>query len=148
VDKRFGEGPWKLKIHAAAERLEKAIRGEDAAVPLLLEEFASRLGPQVQAIVEGLRQTTPVAPQPDTNAKFDAETASAAVKQLKTLLEASDADAEEAFSKMQDVVAGQVEETRLSALAAAISKFDFGEALSKLDEIAREYHLNGGQAKR
>ena len=60
----------------------------------------------------------------------------------------SDADAEEAFSRMQDALASHIEKARLNALGAAISEFDFERALTKLDEIATEYNLNGGQATR
>jgi CheY-like chemotaxis protein len=136
------------QLHSAAERLEKAIREADVAVPTLLEQFASLLNPQVQAIVEGLRSTAPVTPEIDTRTHFDAEAASAAVGRLRVLLQASDADAEEAFSRMQDAVAGHVEVTRLKALGAAISEFDFEGALTELDEIARECNLIGEQATR
>ena len=136
------------QIHSAAEKLEKAIRQEDAAVPALLEEFASLLGPQVETIRQVLGDITPVGLEVKGSPRFDAEAASTAVERLKALLQASDADAEEAFSRMQDAVAGHVEKGRLNALGAAISEFDFEGALTRLDEITREYNLNGGQATR
>jgi len=136
------------QVHSAAEKLDRAIRDADASVPALLREFASLLGLQVQAIVKALRSTAPAAAESTGQGPFDPEAASAAVGRLKILLEASDADAEEAFSRMQEAVGARVEKARLSALGAAVSEFDFEGALVKLDEIAREYNLSSVQAAR
>jgi PAS domain S-box-containing protein len=134
------------QVQAAAEKLEKAIRQEDSSLPVLLEEFASVLGSQVQALREALGDGAQTGPEQKVSAPFDAAAALAAASRLKALLEASDADAEAAFSQMQAAVAGQIEKTQLSALGDAISEFDFERAILKLDEITREYHLNGEPA--
>jgi CheY-like chemotaxis protein len=135
------------QVHAAAEKLERAIREGDAAVPVVLEELASVLGPQIQTIQQALGEVTIPGQEEKANARFDAEAASAAVGRLKALLVASDADAEEAFSQVRDAVAGQGEKSRLNALGAAISEFDFEGALVMLDAIAREHNLDKGQVK-
>jgi HPt (histidine-containing phosphotransfer) domain-containing protein len=137
-----------VNVHTAAEKVEKAIRDADPSVPVLLKQFASLIAPQVQAIVEGLRGTVPATPDGDTQAPFDPEAASAALAKLRALLEASDADAEEAFSKVRAAVGGQVEGAQIAALGASISEFDFEGALAKLDEIATACKLNGVQAAR
>ncbi|HEY6272225.1 MAG TPA: response regulator [Terriglobales bacterium] len=129
-------------IHSAAEKLEKAIREGDAAASARLGEFSSLLGPQVETIRLALRESTPVELEEKGKVEFNAEAAATAVARLRVLLEASDADAEEAFSRMQDAMAGRVEPTRLSALGAAINDFDFEGALAKLHEIAKEYSLS------
>ena len=56
---------------------------------------------------------------------------------LRTLLEASDGDAEESFRSLQDAVSGVVEKQHLDGLSASINNFDFDSALVKLDEIAK-----------
>jgi CheY-like chemotaxis protein len=131
------------QVQAAAEKLEKAIRLGDSSVPPLLEEFVSVLGRQVQAMRQALGDSTTVGAEEKGSTQFDEEAASAAAGRLKALLEASDADAEGAFSQMQAAVAGRIEKAQLNALSAAISEFDFEQALIKLDEITREYYLNG-----
>jgi HPt (histidine-containing phosphotransfer) domain-containing protein len=136
------------QIQFAAARLEKAFREDDPAIPALVAEFDTLLHTQVQAIAKGLSETQPVISGARANSKFDPGAASAAVARLKSLLEASDGDAEEAFVSLQDAFAGQVEEIRLRALGAAIRDFDFESALVKLEEIVREHSLSGGKAAR
>jgi CheY-like chemotaxis protein len=134
------------QVQAAAEKLEKAIRQGDSSLPSFLEELAFVLGRQVQAMRQALGVGAQTEPEEKVSAPFDAAAASAAVSRLKALLEASDAEAEEAFSRMQAAAAGHIEKARLDALAADISDFNFEQALVKLDEIGREYHLNQGAA--
>ena len=112
------------------------------------QSFDTLLRSQVRAIAEGLGATQLVATDVHANSKFDPEAASAAVARLKGLLEDSDGDAEEAFTELQDALAGQVEKTRLSALGDAIRDFEFESALVKLAEIAHEHSLSGGKATR
>ena len=135
-----------LQVQAAAEKLEKAIRQEDSSLPVMLVEFSAVLDRQVQAMRLVLGDGVQTGPKEKVGAPFDAAAASAAAARLKALLEASDADAEEAFSHMQAAAAGHIEKARLDALGAAISEFDFEQATLKLDEITREYHLNGEPA--
>ena len=123
-------------VQFAAQKLEKAIREGQDAVPALLGEFANLMGTQVRAIEQALRDS---APPPTVEARatpFDGEAAMAAISRLKPLLEASDGDAEEAFRDLQIAVTGAVEKPQLDALGASISDFDFEAALLKLDEIA------------
>ena len=123
-------------VQAAAQKLEKAIREGQDSVPAQLDEFASLMGTQVRAIEQGLRDSAP-APTIEARATpFDGDAAAAAISRLKTLLEASDGDAEEAFRALQEAVAGAVEKPQLDALGASINDFDFEAALLKLDEIA------------
>ena len=60
---------------------------------------------------------------------------------------ASDGDSEETFRTLRSVLAGHVEKSRLDALGAHISDFDFTGALSKLDEIVKEYSFNPEEVK-
>jgi PAS domain S-box-containing protein len=134
------------QVQAAAEKLEKAIRQGDSSAPAMLEEFASVLGRQVQAMRQAMGDGAQARPEEKASGQFDAEAASAAAARLRALLEASDADAGEAFSRMQAAAAGHIEKEQLNALGEAISEFNFEQALVKLDEIASKYHLNGGPA--
>jgi hypothetical protein len=68
--------------------------------------------------------------------------ASAAIARLRALLESSDGDAAESFVALERALAGVCDKSRLSALSAAISEFDFAGARKKLDEIAKEYGAN------
>jgi hypothetical protein len=77
---------------------------------------------------------------------FDAEVASAAASRPRAPLEASDADAGETSSQVHAAAVGRIENARLDARGAAISEFDLEQALVRLDQIAREYHLNEGAA--
>ena len=83
----------------------------------------------------------------EKNEGFDVRAASAAIARLRALLKSNDGDAREAFLALEGVLAGICDKPRLSALDAAISQFDFGGALSKLDEITNEYGANWEQVK-
>jgi two-component system sensor histidine kinase/response regulator len=136
-----------LQVFAAAERLERAIR-EDTLVPTLAEEFTQALSCQVHAIQQAMPDVMPDRLASEKgNQGFDAQTASSAITHLRALLESSDGDAAEAFLVLEAALSGSVNEPRLHALSAAISEFDFDDALLKLDEIAKEYSANWEQAK-
>jgi CheY-like chemotaxis protein len=135
------------QLCSAAERLERAIREGDAAVPAFLGKFAYLLSRQVQLIQQALRDRTPARPERGESTEFDAPAASAAVARLQALLEASDGDALEAFVTLADVVAGRVGQAQLDALSAAISEFNFEGALLQLGEIAQACGVHGAQAK-
>ena len=124
------------EIQSAAATVEKAIREGHPAAAKLLEDFRSRLSPQVDAIAEALRATTPIEPARSNTKAFDAQAAAAAIERLKALLEASDGDAEEAYSILHDAFSGHVQKALLDDIGAAIGEFDFERALTKLDEIA------------
>jgi hypothetical protein len=119
-----------------AQKLEKALRDGEGNVSTVLVEFASVIGTQVQAIEKALRDSATAKPETVQTAPFDRKAAAAAIARLKTLLEASDGDAEESFRSLQDAVAGVVEKPYLDGLSASINDFDFDAALVKLDEIA------------
>ena len=123
------------KVQSAAQELEKAIREGQDSVPVLLDGFASTLRIQVPAIELALRDSAPAQPEAVLSSPFNAEAASAAIKQLKSLLDASDGNSEEAFRSLKEVVGEVVDKTDLDSLNASISDFDFEAALVKLDAI-------------
>jgi two-component system, sensor histidine kinase and response regulator len=128
-------------LQAAAQKLEKAIRESDPSSSALLDQFALALRMHVNAISEALHDS---APEPESPPEaFDAARAASAVSQLRTLLEASDGDAQEAFQQLRDSVAAAVEKSDLDALNESINNFEFEQALAKLDEIAHLCEQNG-----
>ena len=135
------------RVFMAAEKLEKAIRDDDAIVSVLLKEFTLVLGCQVQAIRQALRDLTPDQPAlGKKSAEFDAQAASTAIARLRALLQSSDGESAEAFLQVENILAGTVDKSRLDALSAAITEFDFEGALRKLNEIAKECGANWDQA--
>jgi HPt (histidine-containing phosphotransfer) domain-containing protein len=124
------------QAQSAAQQLEKAIREGQNSVAALLGAFATVLDTQVHAIDQALRESTPS--RPKETPPFNGETASATIARLRSLLDASDGGAEEAFRSLQDAVAGVVDQPDLDALSASISDFDFTAALVKLDGIAEQ----------
>jgi PAS domain S-box-containing protein len=140
----IGLGP----LFTVAERLERAIREVDAAVPALIEEFSRVLSRQVEVIHQAMRDVLPEqTPEAKTSPAFDARAAAAAIAHLRALLESSDGDAAEAFLTLKSALAGNFDHQRLDALSAAISEFDFDSALLKLDESVKEYRADWEQAK-
>lgn len=134
------------QVFAIAEKLERAIREVNADVPALVEEFAQVLRRQIQAIEAAMHDGMPGGAA-KTSRRFDAKAMSSAFAQLKMLLESNDGDAAEAFLTLESALAGTCDEQRLRALGTAISEFEFDNALSQLDEIARECTVNWEQAK-
>jgi two-component system, sensor histidine kinase and response regulator len=125
------------QVFAAAEKLEKAIRHGGEVGAALLEEFTLVLGRQVEAIRRAMKAIIPADASVERgHDDFDAEAASAAIGHLRLLLERSEGDTGEAFAAVQKMLAGTVAKSRLDALNATISEFDFDAALVKLDEIA------------
>lgn len=130
-------------ISGAAEKLERAIREQDSAVPSLAREFTRLANRQVQAVQTALRAVLSDLPAgEERSTRFDARAASAAIARLRALIESSDGDAAESFVGPEGSLAGICDKPRLSALSAAISQFDFDGARKKLDEIAKEYGAN------
>jgi two-component system sensor histidine kinase/response regulator len=130
-------------ISVAAEKLERAVRERDSEVPVLAEEFTRVANRQAQAIQTAMRSvSSDLRGEEGTSIRFDARAASAAIAQLRALIESSDGDAAESFAVLEASLAGICDEPRLSALGAAISEFDFDAARKKLDEIAKEYGAN------
>ncbi|HVN78918.1 MAG TPA: response regulator, partial [Terriglobia bacterium] len=124
-------------IQLAAEKLERAIREEDASAPAMAAEFESALRRMVQAIESGLAEGAPSAPARKSLEAFNPELASAAVKRLRTLISANDGDAVNVFQSLETALAGIVDKPQLDALQNALEEFDFDGALSKLAEISR-----------
>jgi HPt (histidine-containing phosphotransfer) domain-containing protein len=133
-------------VQFAAEKLEKAIRENDAAVETMLHDFTSVLRTQIDAIEQALPLETLVL-EIEPKKSFDPIEAFHEITQLRSQLKASDGDSEETFRTLQRVLGGQVEKARLDALGADISDFDFSGALSKLEEIVREHSLNWEEVK-
>jgi signal transduction histidine kinase/CheY-like chemotaxis protein len=133
------------EVQTTAQKLEKAIRDGHDSVPSLLDEFAASLRTQVDVIRQALRESAPTMPQEARTLPFNGEAASGAIARLRTLLEASDGAAEEAFHSLQDAAEGAVEKSQLDALGIFISDFDFEAALVKLDEIAKVCARNGDE---
>jgi PAS domain S-box-containing protein len=128
------------KVFEAAEKLERAIRREDADRLRLFEEFRRVLKHQVQAIRQAIFEAGPGQPAKwGKSETFYTQSATTAIAYLRTLLETSDGDAAEAFLAVENILHGTVDKSRLDALSAAISEFDFEGALLKLNEITREY---------
>ena len=135
-------------ISGAAEKLEHAIGERDSAVPALAEEFTRVANRQVQAIQTAIRGVPSGPPaEGGRSPRFDARAASAAIARLRALVESSDGDAAEAFLAVEHILAGTVAKSRLDALGAAISEFDFDSARTKLDEIEKECGGKWGQPK-
>jgi CheY-like chemotaxis protein/HPt (histidine-containing phosphotransfer) domain-containing protein len=135
------------QVQFAAERLEKAIRENDDAVPSILQTFASVLRPQIESIKGALGEAAPPASTNGTKTVFDSAKATEEVAKLRSLLEASDGDSEEAFRTLQGTLSGHVEGAQLEALGSDISDFEFSGALRKLDEIDNELDLKHREAK-
>jgi HPt (histidine-containing phosphotransfer) domain-containing protein len=134
------------EIQSAAARVEKAIREEDPGVSRSLEQLGSLLASQVRAIHEALPEPPTAQVNDGKESPFVAKEASAAVARLKTLLEANDGDAGEAFLGLKRAVGGHVEHSLLEALGVAVNDFEFDTAATKLEQLAKELNLNGGQA--
>jgi HPt (histidine-containing phosphotransfer) domain-containing protein len=132
------------RIQFAAEKLEKAIRDDDVAVPAILQDFTSLLRPQIEALVQALGTS---APEDDSKGTFDRVAAAREAGRLRSLLEASDGDSGETFRSLQSILASKVAKTKLDALGKDISDFDFAGALIKLDDIAKEHGLNQEEVK-
>jgi signal transduction histidine kinase/CheY-like chemotaxis protein len=124
-------------VQSTAEKLEKAIRGGQSSVPSLLNQFADALGSQINKINQALDHTPVAQPTEARTAPFNGETATLAIGRLKSLLEASDGDAQEAFYVLRGAAVGVVDQKSLDSLGETISDFNFDAALLKLDEIAR-----------
>jgi signal transduction histidine kinase/CheY-like chemotaxis protein len=133
-------------VQFAAEKLEKSIRESDSATSTILQDFTSVLRTQTDAIEQALPLET-LALEIEPRKSFDPIAASHEITRLRSQLKASDGDSEETFRSLRSVLGGQVEKTRLDALGADVSNFDFTKALLKLDEIAKEHSLSPEEVK-
>ena len=125
-------------IFQLAGKLQSAIRESRDDVDVLFEGFSWELDRQVQAIQRALKAQTPVPQGGEGHRIFDPAEALAMVGRLRALLEASDADAADAYRTLAEILRGTADTTRLDALGAAVNGFDYDAALLELDEIAKE----------
>jgi two-component system, sensor histidine kinase and response regulator len=136
------------KVFEAAERLELAMHEEDVELPELVKEFILVSSRQIEAIQKAMHQLASDRPmQCETHLTFDAPAATEAIAHLRTLLEASDGNAADAYVALEEILAANCDKARLQALSAAISEFDFGGALLKLDRIAKEQSAHSEHTK-
>jgi signal transduction histidine kinase/DNA-binding response OmpR family regulator/HPt (histidine-containing phosphotransfer) domain-containing protein len=131
------------EVQFAAQKLEKGIREDQDSVHSLLDEFAAALGKQVSAIRLALSESIPERTEEAQIAPRNGAAISDAMARLRSLLEASDGAAEEAFLSFKETVKGVVETQQLNAFGTLIREFDFEGALGKLDEIAKLCARNG-----
>ena len=131
------------QIFHSAGKLETAIRESQPTVEEMIKELAPALERQAQAIQQSLATTPATTPRAPRAEPLEV---SAAVARLKELLEASDADAPQAYRHLAELLAGTVAPSDLKALEAAVNTFDFETALVKLQEIA-ERTLRTGSNK-
>jgi HPt (histidine-containing phosphotransfer) domain-containing protein len=135
------------EVQSAAQKLETAIREVEKSLPALLNDFRRLLDVQVRAIQKGLRDSAPAPGEAKSTMPFNGEAAASTIARLRSLLEACDGDAAEAFRDLQDAIAGAVEKPQLDALGASITDFDFETALRKLAEVAERCKLTEDQVK-
>jgi two-component system, sensor histidine kinase and response regulator len=133
-------------VQASAALLEKAVRENDPAMDDLLKEFDTLLRVQVAKVAAALDATQPASVSAPLNTAFDAEAAADAAVRLKGLLDACDADSEEAFTAFRAAAGGKVESATLNVLGDSIRDYDFESATAKLDKIVQELGLNAGKA--
>jgi signal transduction histidine kinase/CheY-like chemotaxis protein len=133
-------------VQFAAEKLEKALRESSSSAPTILQEFASALRTQIDAIEQALPMET-LALEIEPKRSFDPIAASHEITRLRGQLKASDGDSDETFRALRDILTGQVAKTRLDALGANISDFDFAGALLKLEDIVKQHSLDQEEVK-
>ena len=124
------------EVQSVAQKLENAFRDGEINVSPLLVEFATVMGTQVHAIEEALFASAAARMEEVWASPFNKEATAGAIVQLRSLLQASDGDAEDSFRTLREALAGAIERPYLDDLNASISDFDFDAALVKLDEIA------------
>ena len=130
-------------LHAAAEDLERAIRGSLDSAPGALERFRAQMQSQAAAIREALGADAGSSAEPTPSTPFNPERADSAIKHLRELLDASDGNALEAIPEFMEAVGGKASRKDLESLQTAISDFEFESALAKLNLIEQECELSG-----
>ena len=124
------------EVQSVAQKLENALRDGEINVSPLLVEFANVMGTQVHAIDEALCASAAARMEEVWTSPFNKEATAGAIVRLRSLLQASDGDAEESFRSLRQALAGAIDRSSLDDLNASISDFNFDAALVKLDEIA------------
>jgi len=127
------------QIFDLAGNLERAIRESHAGIENLIKDLTLATDRQIHTIQAALLSVNMEDGKPfDSRSKEPAE-ALDAMTRLKELLEASDADAVEAYTNLAGLLRGVVDTSRLEALGAAVNGFDFDAALNKLNDVAKEF---------
>lgn len=126
-------------IFRLAEGVEKAIRHSQSGVENLVKELKLEMDEQIRAIKAALSVSGTDGPEPFAVSPTRPEEALMAIARLKELLEASDADASEAYVSLSNLLKSRVDTSRLRTLGEAVNRFDFESALSQLNEVAEDY---------
>jgi signal transduction histidine kinase/CheY-like chemotaxis protein/HPt (histidine-containing phosphotransfer) domain-containing protein len=129
-------------VQSVAERVERGIRDESPSVTMLLADFDAAVRRMGELLKRGLCDTSPAAEPPRAAAEFDAQAAAAAIARLRSLIEANDGDAAQAFEAVALALAGAVDQETLGGLKGAIDDFEFDAALARLEEIAALCHAS------
>jgi len=119
--------------------LEKAIRESESGIADLVKDLRSAMDRQIRTIQAALAVNGTDRMRPSSARPAEARQALTAIARLKELLEASDADACEAYRNLAVLLRGMVDASRLEKLGAAVESFDFDAALSRLGEVAKEF---------
>ena len=127
------------QIFHSAGNLEKAIRESETGMAHFVKDLRSAIERQIRAIQAALTVSGTDRGRPSGARPAEAAQALTAIARLKELLEASDADACEAYRNLSVLLRGMVDASRLEKLGAAVKSFDFDAALSRLGEVAREF---------
>jgi CheY-like chemotaxis protein len=127
------------QIFHLAGNLEKAIRESETGVADLVKDLRSAMDRQIRTIQAALAVKGTDRMRPSGARPAEARQALTAIARLKELLEASDADACEAYANLAVLLRGMVDASRLEKLGAAVESFDFDAALSRLGEVAKEF---------
>jgi len=126
-------------IFHVAEILERSIGHSQGGVEDLLKELKSAMGRQIRALKAALPVARADGPRPSPASPAGAAETLMAMTRLKELLEASDADASEAYVSLANLLRSRVDASRLQTLGDAVDRFDFESALSQLNEVAEDY---------
>jgi CheY-like chemotaxis protein len=132
------------QIFHSAENLEKAIRESGTGIADRVKDLRSALDRQIRTIQAALAVNGTDGMRPSGTRRAEAAQALTAIARLKELLEASDADACEAYANLAVLLRGMVDASRLEKLGAAVKSFDFDAALSGLGEVAKEFREKEG----
>ena len=127
------------QIFRSAGNLEKAIRESETGIADLLKDLRSAMDRQIRTIQTALAVNGTDRMSPSGARPAEARQALTAIARLKELLEASDADACEAYRNLAVLLRGMVDASQLEKLGAAVESFDFDAALSRLGEVVKEF---------
>jgi len=127
------------QIFRSAGNLEKAIRESETGIADLLKDLRSAMDRQIRTIQTALAVNGTDRMRPSGARPAEARQALTAIARLKELLEASDADACEAYRNLAVLLRGIVDASQLEKLGAAVESFDFDAALSRLGEVVKEF---------